>query len=156
MRALYSLLRYIAYLIFAISIGLLSFLGDVDFIHKNHDKILTLVLTLTVLNITLTNLLIHEIFKFKELYNQAITLKPIRALRRNAYIELFIIFITFIILSIEGVTLKYLNEYTSYIKIGVNALIAFDFLYFLLIIFDSVNGWYKLLETNESVKNRKE
>ena len=121
--------------------------GDNDFIEKISSSIIPILLTLTVLHTTLTNLLLNELLKYKNKHTAVIE-EVVNALKRSAVIELVLIGVTFIVLISNGFISQLLPTIDLYREIIVNSLIVFDILYFMLVIYDNIDGWYKLIKAN--------
>lgn len=149
MKLIERIIRYIGYIAIVLSLGWASDMSEKDFIEKITPSIIPILLTLTVLNTTLTNLLINELLKFKEKYNYRID-EVISELKRNAIIELGLITFTFVVLIIEGVLCNIIPWVIPYKGVFINGLVIFDILYFVYVIYDNIEGWYKLIKQNNS------
>lgn len=148
MKRVENIIKYCGYLAISLFLGWLSNKGgENDFIEKISSSIIPILLTLTVLHTTLTNLLLNELLKYKN-KNTAGIEEVVNALRRSAVIELVLIGITFVVLISNGFISHHLPTLGLYIEMALNSLIVFDILYFILVIYDNIDGWYKLIKAN--------
>ena len=147
MNTIETICRYIGYVAISILLGWASDVSNNDFIEKITNSIIPILLTLTVLHTTLTNLLLNELLKYKASRPTQIGV-VIDELKRSAVIELGLIVFTFVILIMEGVITQWIPIIVEHKGIFINALVAFDILYFVLVIYDNINGWYKLIKEN--------
>ena len=151
MKYIDNILKYIGYFVVSLLLGWASDMNEVDFVEKITPSIIPILLTLTVLHTTLTNLLLSELLKYKAGNPVAIG-DVLGALKRSAIIELALIVFTFVLLVIEGAILALTPQIIPYKGIIINALIVFDVLYFVYVIYDNIDGWYKLLKENNTKK----
>ena len=149
MKYIDNILKYIGYFVVSLLLGWASDMNEVDFVEKITPSIIPILLTLTVLHTTLTNLLLSELLKYKAGNPVAIG-DVLGALKRSAIIELALIVFTFVLLVIEGAILALIPQIIPYKGIIINALIVFDVLYFVYVIYDNIDGWYKLLKENNT------
>lgn len=147
MNVIETICRYVGYITISILLGWASDISNSDFIEKITISIIPILLTLTVLHTTLTNLLLNELLKYKASQPAKID-DVLDELKRSAIIELGLIIFTFAVLTMEGVITQWAPAIIAYKGIFVNALVAFDILYFVLVIHDNINGWYKLIKEN--------
>lgn len=150
MERLYSIFRYIGYLVVAILIGWISFLGgeDGDYIHQISGSIIPVLLTLVVLNITLTTSAINELIKTKSDNIDLNLNSAIDSLRRNVLIEISILTVAFLFLSCKGFLILKFPLLASLLNVASNSIIAFALLYFGLVILDTTMGLYTLIKNN--------
>lgn len=144
-----TILKYIGYAVISLLLGWAADINKVDFIEKITPSIIPILLTLTVLHTTLTNLLLSELLKYKEANHVTID-DVLCALKRSAIIELALIVFTFVLLVVEGAISALIPQIIPYKGIAINALIVFDVLYFVYVIYDNIDGWYKLLKENNT------
>ena len=144
-------LKYVGYAVVSLFLGWASDTSEVDFIERITSSIIPILLTLTVLHTTLTNLLLSELMKYKA-SNPATIGDVINALKRSAVIELALIVFTFVVLVVEGWISTLIPQIIPYKGVVINAIIAFDVLYFAYVIYDNIDGWYKLLKENNTKK----
>ena len=148
MKTVENIFRYCGYLAISLVLGWISNKGgENDFIEKISSSIIPILLTLTVLHTTLTNLLLNELLKYKSKHTAEIE-EVVNALKRSAVIELVLIGITFVVLISNGFISQILPTFDLYREVVVNSLIVFDILYFMLVIYDNIDGWYKLIKAN--------
>ena len=146
-----TILKYIGYIAISLLLGWAADTSNTDFIEKITPSIIPILLTLTVLHTTLTNLLLSELLKYKAGNPVAIG-DVLGALKRSAIIELALIVFTFVLLVIEGAISALTPQIIPYKGIIINALIVFDVLYFVYVIYDNIDGWYQLLKENNTKK----
>ena len=144
-----TILKYIGYAVISLLLGWAADINEVDFIEEITPSIIPILLTLTVLHTTLKNLLLSELLKFKAAYPVSID-DVLCALKRSAIIELALIVFTFVLLVVEGAISALIPQIIPYKGIVINALIVFDILYFVYVIYDNIDGWYKLLKENNT------
>jgi Na+/H+ antiporter NhaC len=148
MKTVENIFRYCGYLAISLVLGWISNKGgENDFIEKISSSIIPILLTLTVLHTTLTNLLLNELLKYKSKHTAEIE-EVVNALKRSAVIELLLIGITFLVLISNGFISQILPTFDLYREVIANSLIVFDILYFMLVIYDNIDGWYKLIKAN--------
>ena len=92
---------------------------------------------------------ISELLKYKAA-NPVTIGDVLCALKRSAIIELALIVFTFVLLAVEGAISALIPQIMPYKGIAINALIVFDVLYFVYVIYDNIDGWYKLLKENNT------
>ena len=144
-----TILKYIGSAVISLLLGWAADINEVDFIEKITPSIIPILLTLTVLHTTLTNLLLSELLKYKAANPVSID-DVLCALKRSAIIELALIVFTFVLLVVEGAISALIPQIIPYKGIVINALIVFDVLYFVYVIYDNIDGWYKLLKENNT------
>ena len=144
-----TILKYIGYAVISLLLGWAADINEGDFIEKITPSIIPILLTLTVLHTTLTNLLLSELLKYKAANPVSID-DVLCALKRSAIIELALIVFTFVLLVVEGAISALIPQIIPYKGIVINALIVFDVLYFVYVIYDNIDGWYKLLKENNT------
>lgn len=151
MKTFNTIMKYIGYAVVSLLLGLCSTKGEVDFIQSIQGSIIAVLLTLTVLNTTLANLLLNETLKFRDKTNYQTDISQVLdAMKRSSFIEIILIAISLVVIILGGwffamwPNIKYLGT------VLINSLLVFDIGYFLLVIFDDVEGWYKLLKVNNS------
>lgn len=151
MKTINLILKYIGYVCISLFLGWCSTKGELDFIQHIQGSILAILLTLTVLNTTLTNLLINEILKFRNSTNCITDISQVLdAMKRNAIIEILLIAVSLVFIIFGGCVFN-MWPYTKNIgTVLINGLLVFDIGYFMLIIIDDVEGWHKLLKENNT------
>ena len=151
MKVICAIFKYIGYVTVSVLIGLLSSFGGIefDFVYSYAPTLLSILLTLTVLHCTLTGLLLAEILKFKDANPNIEIQEVLKSLKRSAIIELILICIVFMILIFRGVCENF--EWNMFwVKLVVNSVVSFTFLYFILVLWDTIDGWFKLLRKNNA------
>jgi uncharacterized Tic20 family protein len=75
-------------------------------------------------------------------------------MRRDVNIEISIVCFAFISYVIRGALISVVvDEWMKYVTIVSNAITVFSFVYFLLLIYDSVMGLWDLIEVNNKEEN---
>lgn len=147
MKYIENALKYVGYAVVSLFLGWASDVSNNDFLEKITNSIIPILLTLTVLHTTLTNLLLNELLKYKASQPAKIN-EVLDELKRSAVIELGLIVFTLVVLTTEGIVAQWIPVVLQYKGVFINALIAFDILYFVLVIYDNIDGWYKLIKEN--------
>jgi len=147
MKYIENALKYVGYAVVSLFLGWASDVSNNDFLEKITNSIIPILLTLTVLHTTLTNLLLNELLKYKASQPAKIN-EVLDELKRSAVIELGLIVFTLVVLTTEGIVAQWIPIVLQYKGVFINALVAFDILYFVLVIYDNIEGWYKLIKEN--------
>lgn len=147
MKYIENALKYVGYAVVSLFLGWASDVSNNDFLEKITNSIIPILLTLTVLHTTLTNLLLNELLKYKASQPAKIN-EVLDELKRSAVIELGLIVFTLVVLTTEGIVAQWIPVVLQYKGVFINALVAFDILYFVLVIYDNIEGWYKLIKEN--------
>lgn len=145
-----NIFRYLGYITLSIGLGWFSNLsGDkYDFILKISSNLIPLLITILACYVTILGLIIKELIEYKEKTGKDITI-VLKSMRRDINIEILIICIAFISYVIRGALMdSVLEDWLKYITIGSNAITVFAFVYFILLIYDSVMGFWSLIEAN--------
>lgn len=147
MKYIENALKYVGYAVVSLFLGWASDVSNNDFLEKITNSIIPILLTLTVLHTTLTNLLLNELLKYKASQPAKIN-EVLDELKRSAVIELGLIVFTLVVLTTEGIVAQWIPVVLQYKGVFINALVAFDILYSVLVIYDNIDGWYKLIKEN--------
>lgn len=151
MKTFNTIMKYIGYAVVSLLLGLCSTKGKVDFIQSIQGSIITVLLTLTVLNTTLANLLLNETLKFRDKTNYQTDISQVLdAMKRSSFIEIILIAVSLVVIILGGWFFAMWPNIKNLGTVLINSLLVFDIGYFLLVIFDDVEGWYKLLKVNNS------
>lgn len=146
MKIINNIFRYIGYFTVSGFIGLGSYLSEDDFLQDAKMSIFAILVTATVLTTTLTNILISELFKKRPALKDVHPV--ILELRRNTRIEIGLLVLTFMFFVLSGFFTKFTLINENIFQVLQNGLLVFDFSYFILVLWDEIDGWYKLI-TNE-------
>lgn len=144
--------RYIGYVAISLLLGWFSNLSgnDNDFIQKIGSQLIPILLTILAFYATISGFILKELVKYKETTNKDIS-DVLKSMKRDTIIEISIICCAFIFFVIKGALTTIIDDHwIKYLTIGSNAVTVFAFFYFLLLIYDSVIGLWKL--TNENNK----
>ena len=145
-----SLFRYLGYLALSLGLGWFSNLSgdDNDFILKISSNLIPLLITILAFYVTILGLIIKELACYKEKTEKDIT-KVLKSMRRDINIEISIICLAFVCYAVRGAATDFVEmEILKLLTIASNAVTVFSFIYFLLLIYDSVMGLWDLIEAN--------
>lgn len=154
--------KYIGYAVVSFFLGWLSYqANENDYINNVSSSIIPILLTLLVLYTSLSGFIFNELFKFKEKikteHEDSVDIGPtIKSMKRNVLIEISCIITCFLLLIVKGVLLNCChnqdNVFFNVFMILSNAVIAFAVMYFIIVIYDSVEGLYELITENNKMK----
>ena len=71
-------------------------------------------------------------------------------MKRSSIIEIILIAVSLVVIILGGWFFAMWPNIKNLGTVLINSLLVFDIGYFLLVIFDDVEGWYKLLKENNS------
>lgn len=143
-----NLFKYFGYAFISLLLGFISTLGNSDYLQTIKPSIIPVLLTLTVLHTTLTGALLNELIKYSKEHTNAKISSVIESMKRSAIIEISIISATFLIFIIKDPLINYITCITKSATIIENSIIVFAFMYFILVLQDTIRGWYKLMSEN--------
>ena len=143
-----TLFRYIGYVSTSLVLGFISTTGEIDYLQSIKPSIIPVLLTLTVLHTTLTGALLNELIKYNKTHINASTSDIIISMRRSALIEITIICTTFAIFTLKSPLIRYINIPSRFANSIENAIIVFAFIYFILVLLDAIQSWFKLMIAN--------
>ncbi len=143
-----NLFKYFGYAFISLLLGFISTLGNSDYLQTIKPSIIPVLLTLTVLHTTLTGALLNELIKYSKEHTNAKISSVIESMKRSAIIEISIISATFLIFIIKDPLINYITCITKPATIIENSIIVFAFMYFILVLQDTIRGWYKLMSEN--------
>ena len=152
MNTINTLFRYLGYATLSIALGWLSFLGQVDFIAQIGGVVLTVMLALLSLYVTLSGQLIAQMIDLHKQKKGFVIDGIVDAMKRNVVIEVILIIASLVLLTIKSFLLSLIPFFNGFISVCVNAVVIFSILYFILVIFDSFTGLFKLLKINGSIE----
>lgn len=150
MEGINTIFRYIGYTALSLGIGWFSNLSgdEYDFILKISSNLIPILITILAFYITILGLILKELIKYKEKTNKDIK-GVIKSMRRDVNIEITIICFAFAGYVIRGsLTSMVTEEWMKYITIASNAITVFSFIFYLLLIYDSIIGLWDLIEVN--------
>lgn len=148
-----AILRYFGYIALSFIVGLLSFFADKpnDYLYRLSGNLITILITLTALYTTLTNLIIAQLAKMKN-EKKVNIVNCIDSLKRNIYIMfgiIAVVFLLFILLHLnipqKHILLKYICTYSRLIQ---DMITFFSLFYFLYVIYDTTMAFYNLFKAN--------
>lgn len=145
-----TIFRYVGYAALSIGLGWFSNLsGDEnDFVLTISSNLIPLLITILAFYVTIISLVLKELIKYKEETKKDIK-GVLKSMRRDANIEISIVCFAFISYVTRGALITVVTgEWMKYITIASNAITVFSFVYFLLLIYDSVMGLWDLIEAN--------
>lgn len=146
-----NLFRYLGYTALSLGLGWFSNLSgnDDDFILKISSNLIPILITILAFYVTILGLILKELASYKEKTGKEIK-TVLKSMRRDISIEISIICIAFVCYVVRGAIGSFVSdEWSKYITIGSNAVTVFSFVYFLLLIYDSVMGLWDMIEAND-------
>lgn len=146
-----NLFRYLGYTALSLGLGWFSNLSgnDDDFILKISSNLIPILITILAFYVTILGLILKELASYKEKTGKEIK-TVLKSMRRDISIEISIICIAFVCYVVRGAVGSFVSdEWSKYITIGSNAVTVFSFVYFLLLIYDSVMGLWDMIEAND-------
>lgn len=144
--------RYLGYAALSVGLGWLSNLSgnDEDFVLKVSSSLIPLLITILAFYVTILGLILKELAEYKKKTGKDIK-EVLQSMRRDVNIEIAIICFAFVSYLLRGaLTSIVTDDWLKYITIGSNALTIFSFVYFLLLIYDSVMGLWDLIDANNN------
>ena len=151
MNTINAIFRYIGYAALALVLGWVSFLGEEDFIAQVGGTVLTVMLALLSLYVTLSGQLIAQMVNLHKQKNRFEIDGIVDAMKRNVVIESILIVTSLVLLTIKSFLILSFPSIDWIVSVGVNAVVIFSILYFILVIFDSFTGLFRLLKINGSL-----
>lgn len=152
MKRINAIFRYLGYASLSFGLGWISNLsGDKeDFVLKISSNLIPLLITILAFYVTVMGLIIKELVEYKEKTNRDIK-GVLKSMKRDINIELLIVCFAFVCYIVRGALSSISDEWMKYITICSNAITVFSFVYFLLLIYDSVMGLWDLIEENNKI-----
>lgn len=150
MATINDMFRYIGYIALSIFIGYVSFLGgeEHDYLLKISGNLVPVLISLLVFYVTIFGLILKELVIYKNKTNKAID-GVLKNIKKEVIIEICIIILTLLCFIARGACTAFSSGmFFSYIAILSNAITVFAVIYFLLVIYDSILGLWKLLAAN--------
>lgn len=147
-----NIFRYIGYVSISIFLGWFSNLSgnEEDFILKMSNGLIPILITILAFYVTIIGFILKELADYKEKTNKDLS-NVLKSMRRDTIIEISIICIAFISFVIRGALSSIIDEQClKYLTIASNAVTVFSFVYFLLLIYDSVMGLWALINENNN------
>lgn len=145
-----SLFRYIGYISLSLLIGWFSnYSGDEnDFILNISSDIIPLLVTILAFYVTILALILKELVDFKNQKGGSIR-NVLKSMKRDLIIEISLIAFAFLCYTMRGALSDVVSiDLQNWITILSNSVTVFSFIYFLLLIFDSIIGLWNLIEVN--------
>lgn len=142
--------RYLGYIALSLGLGWFSNMSgnDYDFILKISSSLIPLLITILAFYVTILGLILKELIEYKKKTNKGIK-RVLKSMRRDIVIEISIICVAFVCSVVRGaLTTVVSEEWIGYVTIASNAITVFSFVYFLLLIYDSVMGLWDQIEAN--------
>lgn len=145
-----NIFRYIGYVTLSFGLGWFSNISgnDNDFVLQVSSNLIPLLITILAFYVTILGLILKELIEYKEKTKKNIE-GVLKSMKRDVNIEIMIICLAFICYMTRGaLTSVIAEEWLKYITIISNGVTIFSFVYFLLLIYDSVMGLWDLIEVN--------
>ena len=145
-----NIFRYFGYVTLSLGLGWFSNISgnDNDFVLQVSSNLIPLLITILAFYVTILGLILKELIEYKEKTKKNIE-GVLKSMKRDVNIEIMIICLAFICYMTRGaLTLVIAEEWLKYITIMSNGITIFSFIYFLLLIYDSVMGLWDLIEVN--------
>ncbi|WP_281643913.1 hypothetical protein [Bacteroides zoogleoformans] len=157
MKAVNALFRYIGYATVSVVIGVISYLGgqEYDYLLKISGNLVPLLLSLLVFYVTMFGYILKELICYKNNIEANVDISGIlKNIKLQISIEIGLIIASLLCFIIRGACETSVpNVIMKYIAIISNAITVFSIIYFLLAIYDSILGLWKLIEANNNNKN---
>ncbi|WP_314748724.1 hypothetical protein [Tannerella forsythia] len=145
-----NVFRYLGYVALSLGLGWFSNLSgdEEDFVLNISRELITLLITILAFYLTIIGLILRELIKYKEKTNKNIK-SVLKSIRRDIKIEITIICFAFVCYIIRGALTSIVSDdFLKYVTVASNTITVFSFVYFLLLIYDSVMGLWDLIEVN--------
>ena len=140
-------LTYLFYLCFSFGTGFLSLKGTTDYVDELSKSIIPILMTLMALYAAISGQLILRLVG--EDLNKEEQRQVIDAMERNVVIEAILLLFSFVFLASFSWFWGLAEDgscFAGFLKLFKNALVCFDFLYFVYVVYDSIVGLYHLLK----------
>lgn len=150
MNRVNQIFRYIGYFSLSLLIGWFSnYSGDkTDFILQISHNIIPLLVTILAFYVTILALILKELVVFKNQKGGNIK-DVLHSMKKDLIIEMSLIFVAFLCYTVRSAISSVIStECMQWITILSNSVTVFTFIYFLLLIFDSIVGLWNLIEEN--------
>ena len=145
--------KYVIYAVVALSLGLMSTYGQIDYIASLQSSIVQLLVALLAVYSTISSILVLRFVHFKGAINNNADLSPIiRAMKRNVIIESLLILLVLIVIIVSQILIKNDGIWCTMLACLRNSVFVFALLYFVVVVYDSSMGLYDLLEFESSFK----
>lgn len=145
------ILTYFFYLFFSFGVGYMSLMGKSDYVGELSRNIIPIMMTLMALYGAISGQLISRLVN-ADLKKEELKM-VIDAMERNIVIEAFLLLFSFSFLAAFSWILSLTEDcgcFACFLKLFKNALICFDFMYFVYVVYDSIVGLYHLLKNSPS------
>ena len=139
---------YLFYLVFSFGLGYLSTLGESDYVGHVSGTIIPILLTLMILYAAISGQLIVRLIE--ENLKKSDLNSVVDSMERNVVLEAILLILTFAYLACFSWLSELIEEKEclfAFVQILRNAIVCFDFLYFVYVVYDSIVGLYHLLKS---------
>lgn len=150
MNRINRIFRYIGYISLSLLIGWFSnYSGDeTDFILQISHNIIPVLVTILAFYVTILALILKELVVFKNQKGGNIG-SVLHSMKKDLIIEMSLILVAFLCYTVRGANSSVISTMgMQCITILSNSVTVFTFIYFLLLIFDSIVGLWNLIEEN--------
>lgn len=148
-----KVLKYVIYAVVALSLGLLSTYGQVDYVASLQSSIVQLLVSLLAVYFTLSSILVLRFINYKSVIDNKADLSPvIRAMKRSIIIESILIMLVIVVIIVSQILMKNDDLWCTIFACLRNSVFVFALMYFVIVVYDSAMGLYDLLEFESSFK----
>lgn len=142
MKTINQIVKYVGYIAISLSIGWFSNISgnENDFVLSISNELIPLLVTVLVFYVTVLSLILKELSEYN-CDKSGDYSNIIRSMKRDLGIEVALIVVAFMCYTIRGALMDVVSvEWNYYITIFSNSVTVFTFLYFILLILDSLSG----------------
>lgn len=142
-----TILRYILYVVISIGLGYISFLGKPDYVAALSKTVIPILLTLVTVYSAISGQILVRITSMG--FSQDDIKAIVDAMERNIMLEVIILIITFVFLASFGYLTYLFEQFPSVVRclpLFRNAVVCFDYFYFVIVIYDSMKGLYHMFK----------
>lgn len=141
------LFRYILYVVISFGLGYISFLGEPDYVAGLSKTVIPILLALVAVYTAISGQILGRVNSIG--FSQDDVKAIVDAMERNILLEVIILIITYVILASFGYLTCIFEQSPCVVKCLIlfrNAVVCFDYLYFVIVIYDSMKGLYHMFK----------
>lgn len=142
-----TVLRYILYVVVSFGLGYISMLGKSDFVAGLSQTVIPILLTLIAVYTAISGQILVKVSSMG--FPQDDIKAIVDAMERNIVLEVLILVITFVFLASFGYLTCLFERFpcvVKFISLFRNAVVSFDYFYFVIVIYDSMKGLYHMFK----------